>query len=438
MNATSPSPAGPQNASLPVVVIIGGGFGGICAARALKHARVRVLVIDRTNHHLFQPLLYQVATAGLSPADIAKPIRAVLRDQENTTVIMSEVKEIHPDRREVITEDGPVHYDRLIVATGARHSYFGNDQWESVAPGLKSLHDATLLRRRILTAFEQAEIADDEATRRACLTIVVVGAGPTGVEMAGAIAELAHQTLARDFRRIDPKHTRVLLVEAGPRVLPAFVESLSESAKRQLENLNVEVRTGDPVSNVEPDGVTLKSGKIAAHTVIWAAGNAASPLAKQLGCETDKAGRAKVNQDLTVPGRPEIQAIGDMVAITYGKDKKPVPGLAPAAMQMGTHAAKNVLRQLDGESTKPFEYLDKGNLATIGRLAGVGDIRGIRFSGPLAWAAWAFIHLYFLIGFRNRVLVFIQWAWAYVTYGRGARLISEPPEPATLEDDSGD
>jgi len=429
VNHQSPSSAGPQNASLPVVVIVGGGFGGISAARALKDTPVRVILLDRTNHHLFQPLLYQVATAGLSPADIAKPIRSVLRDQENTTVIMSEVLAIQPERREVVTQDGAICYDHLIVATGARHSYFGHDEWESLAPGLKSLHDAIGLRRRILTAFEEAEKSTSPEVREAFLTFVVVGGGPTGVEMAGAIAELAHKTLARDFRHIDPRQTRVILVEAGPRVLPAFDESLSASAGRQLENLNVEVRINDPVLNVEDGVVTLKSGKIPCHTVVWAAGNAASPLARQIGCETDKAGRAKVNRDLTVSGRPEIQAIGDMVALTYGRDNKPVPGLAPAAMQMGRHAAANIRRQLEGKPTRPFKYLDKGSLATIGRLAGVGDIRGLRFSGPLAWAAWAFVHLYFLIGFRNRVLVFIQWAWAYFTYGRGARLISEPPPP---------
>lgn len=430
MNSNPPSPAGLENASLPVVVIIGGGFGGLSAVRALRNAAVRIILIDRSNHHLFQPLLYQVATAGLSPADIAKPIRSIVRDQDNVTVILSEVKKILPDEKKLITSDGPLAYDYLIVATGARHSYFGNDDWEPIAPGLKSLHDAVDIRRRVLTAFEEAEKTSDEAVRRACLTFVVVGAGPTGVEMAGAISELAHWTLARDFRHIDPQHTRVMLVEAGPRVLPAYTEGLSSSAKRQLEKLKVEVRVGDPVSALDRDGVTLKSGHVAARTIIWAAGNRASSLAAQLGCELNRAGCAMVAQDLTIPGHPEIQAIGDMVAI---KDKagKPVPGVAPAAMQMGSHAGKNILRSLRGQSAQDFWYFDKGSLATIGRHAGVADLKGLRFSGWPAWLAWAFIHLYFLIGFRNRVFVFFQWAWAYFSYTRGARLISEPPDGQT-------
>ncbi len=427
MNSRPPSSASGEKASLPVVVVIGGGFGGLSAVRALKGAPARILLLDRSNHHLFQPLLYQVATAGLSPADIAKPIRSIVREQENVTVILSEVKEIRPDERTVVTADGPISYDYLIVATGARHSYFGHDEWERFAPGLKSLHDAVDIRRRVLTAFEQAEKTQDGELRRAFMTFVVVGAGPTGVEMAGAISELARWTLARDFRNINPQQTRVLLVEAGPRVLPAYTEALSESAKRQLEQkLHVEVRVGDPVEMVDAEGVTLKSGRIPARTVVWAAGNRASPLAAQLGCELNRAGCVMVSQDLSIPGHPEIQAIGDMVAI---KDKagRPVPGVAPAAMQMGEHAAKNILRSLRGEPAKDFWYFDKGSLATIGRHAGVADLKGLRFSGWPAWLAWAFIHLYFLIGFRNRVFVFFQWAWAYFAYSRGARLISEPP-----------
>jgi NADH dehydrogenase len=406
-------------------VIIGGGFGGLCAAIALRRARARVLLLDRTNHHLFQPLLYQVATSELSPADIAKPIRSILRSQKNTTVSMSVVKEIHPDTREVVTTGRRIKYDHLIVAAGARHSYFGKNEWEQFAPGLKSLHDAIGIKNRVLTAFEQAEKYDDEERRRSAMTFVVVGAGPTGVEMAGAIAELAHTTLKRDFRRIDPTKTRVLLVEAGPRVLPSFYPSLSESAKAQLESLNVEVLVNTPVTDMGYHWVELKGERLAAHTVIWAAGNTASPLTRQLGCEVDRPGRAMVNQDLTIPGHPEIYAIGDMAFV---KDKKgrPVPGVAPAAMQMGKHAAKNILRQMKGLPTEPFWYLDKGSLATIGRHAGVADLKGLRFSRTPAWLAWAFIHLFFLIGFRNRVLVFLQWAWAFITFGRGARVITDP------------
>ncbi len=413
--------------SQPVVVVIGGGFGGLSAARALAHAPVQVILLDRTNHHLFQPLLYQVATSQLSPADIAKPIRSILREQMNATVSMSLVKEIVPETREVVTTGRRIKYDHLIVAAGARHSYFGNPQWEPFAPGLKSIVDAVEVRRRVLTAFEQAEKYEDEERRRSAMTFVIVGAGPTGVETAGAIAELAHNTLKADFRHIDPKLTHVILVEAGPRVLPAYTPKLSESAQRQLEKkLHVQVRLNTRVTGVGERYVELDGVRVAAHTVIWAAGNDASPLARQIGAETDRAGRALVNQDLTVPNHPEIQAIGDMVAI---KDKRgqPVPGVAPAAMQMGRHAGHNILRQLAGKAPEPFWYVDKGSLATIGRHAGIADLRGVRFGGWLAWLAWALIHLFFLVGFRNRVLVFLQWAWAYVFYTRGARIISEIP-----------
>ncbi|MDD5199889.1 MAG: NAD(P)/FAD-dependent oxidoreductase [Terrimicrobiaceae bacterium] len=409
-----------------MVVIVGGGFGGLSAAIALRGAPVRILLLDRTNHHLFQPLLYQVATSQLSPADIAKPIRSILSAQENTTVSMSVVREIHPTTREVVTTGRRIKYDYLIVAGGARHSYFGKDEWEQFAPGLKSLHDAVDIRRRVLTAFEQAEKYEDAARRRSAMTFVIVGAGPTGVEMAGAISELAHTSLKSDFRRIDPTQTRVLLVEAGPRVLPTFTEDLSTSALRQLGKLDVEVLLNTRVTGMGERMVELNGEPLAAHTVIWAAGNVASPLAKQLGAETDRAGRVLVNQDLTIPGHPEVQAIGDMASV---KNKKgnPVPGVAPAAMQMGRHAGRNILRQLRSEAPAPFWYKDKGSLATIGRHAGIADLRGVRFSGSPAWLAWALIHLFFLISFRNRVFVFFQWAWAYLTYGRGARLITEPP-----------
>ncbi len=413
------------------MVIIGGGFGGLNAARALARAPVQVVLLDRTNHHLFQPLLYQVATSQLSPADIAKPIRSILREQKNATVSMSLVKEVVPEAREVVTTGRRIKYDHLIVAAGARHSYFGNPEWEPFAPGLKSIVDAVEVRRRVLTAFEQAEKYEDEERRRSAMTFVIVGAGPTGVETAGAIAELAHNTLKADFRHIDPKLTRVVLVEAGSRVLPAYTQKLSESAQRQLEKkLHVEVRLGTRVTAVGERYVELDGVRVAAHTVIWAAGNVASPLAKQIGAETDRAGRALVNQDLTVPNRPEIQAIGDMVSL---KDKRgePVPGVAPAAMQMGRHAAHNILRQLAGKPPEPFWYVDKGSLATIGRHAGIADLRGLRFGGWPAWLAWALIHLFFLVGFRNRVLVFLQWGWAYVFYTRGARIISEIPARRT-------
>jgi len=419
-----PSPAA---SGKPVVVIVGGGFAGLSAARALRHAPVDVLVLDSTNHHLFQPLLYQVATSQLSPADIAKPIRSVLRDQKNVTVSMSLVNRIIPETREVVTTGRRIHYDYLIVAGGARHSYFGNKQWEQFAPGLKSIADAVEIRRRVLTAFEQAEKYDDEPRRRSAMTFVIVGAGPTGVELAGAIAELAHNTLRADFRTIDPKSTRVLLVEAGPRVLPAYSDKLSASARNQLEKkLHVEVRLDTVVTDIGDRYVELNGERLDAHTVIWAAGNIASPLAGDLGAPVDRSGRALVDQDLTVPGHPEIQAIGDMVSIKDRKDR-PVPGVAPAAMQMGRHAANNILKQLAGRPTTPFWYVDKGSLATIGRHAGIADIKGLQFGGFPAWIAWALIHLFFLVGFRNRTLVFLQWAWAYVFYTRGARIISEIP-----------
>lgn len=417
----------------PLVVIIGGGFAGLAAARGLADAPVRILLLDRTNHHLFQPLLYQVATSQLSPAEIAKPIRSILRDQTNVTVSMSLVHEINPATREVVTTGRRIAYDYLIVAGGARHSYFGNEEWEKFTPGLKSLDDALEVRRRVLTAFEQAEKYDDEARQKSALTFVVIGAGPTGVELAGAIAELAHNTLKAEFRSIDPQRAQVILVEAGPRVLPAYSDKLSASARRQLEHkLHVEVRLDTRVTGVGDRYVELDGVRLDAHTVIWAAGNAASPLASQLGAPVDRAGRILANQDLTVPGHPEIFAIGDMVAIQDRHDQ-PVPGVAPAAMQMGRHAAKNLRRQLAGKPPEPFWYVDKGSLATIGRHAGIADLKGLQFGGFFAWLAWALIHLFFLVGFRNRTLVFLQWAWAYVFYTRGARLISKlsvrTPEP---------
>ena len=412
-----------QNASLPVIVIIGGGFGGLCAAKEFQDAPVEVILIDRSNHHLFQPLLYQVATAGLSPADIAQPIRAIVREQKNITVVLDEVKEIKPASREVVTGDLTFHYDYLIVAAGARHHYFGHDEWEQFAPGLKSLEDAVELRRRILLAFEVAEKSPADAERQQAMTFVVVGAGPTGVEMAGAISELARHTLRHDFRHIDPAHTRVLLVEAGPRVLPTFSEKISESALRQLQQHKVEVLLNSAVTRLAEGEVDINQQVIRTRTVVWAAGNKATPLAAMLGGEVDRQGRIKVNPDLTIPGHPEIQAIGDMIAAIYDGDK-PVPGVSPAAMQAGTHAAKNVLRALKGEKATPWKYFDKGSMATIGRNAAVAQIGPFQFGGLLAWLAWVFVHLLFLIGFRNRSAVLLQWIWAYLTYGKGARLIS--------------
>ncbi len=410
-------------ASLPRVVIVGGGFGGLYAAKELADKGVRVTVVDRTNHHLFQPLLYQVATAGLSPADIAQPIRHILKEAKNIEVVMGEVDRIDVNLKQVHTiTNAAFSYDYLIVAAGARHSYFGHDEWERFAPGLKSLEDALELRRRILNAFEAAEIAESDADRRAALTFVVVGAGPTGVEMAGAVAELARRTLAEDFRRIDPRASRVLLVEGVARVLPAFREELSRSAQKQLESMGIEVRTGTMVKDVTGRGVTVNGEFIPTWTVIWAAGNAASPIGQRLGAETDRAGRVIVNKDLTVPGHPEVFAIGDM-AFFEQQNGQPLAALSPVAMQMGRQAAKNILSLLQGEKPVSFRYFDKGTMATIGRNKAVADLKFIRFGGYLAWLSWLFVHLIFLVGLRNRLLVLFQWTWAYFTFGRGARLI---------------
>jgi NADH dehydrogenase len=412
-----------EKASLPVVVIIGGGFAGLSAAKALADAPVKVILVDRSNHHLFQPLLYQVATAELSPADIAQPIRGILRNQANVRVILDEVQQINPESREVITGDLTFKYDYLIVAAGARHHYFGHDEWEDQAPGLKSIKDALEIRRRVLLAFEVAEKANSDEERKQALTFVIVGAGPTGVEMAGAISELARFSLRKDFRQIDPTEARVILVEAAPRVLPPFDPVLSESALRQLQELHVEVLLNSAVTRLAEGEVDINQQVIKARTVIWAAGNKASPLAAMLGGEVDRQGRAKVNPDLTIPGHPEIQAIGDMMATTFDGGK-PVPGVSPAAMQSGRHAATNIKRQLKGEQPVPWKYFDKGSMATIGRYKAVADVAGMKFGGHLAWLAWLFVHLIFLIGFRNRVFVFWQWTWAHVNFAKGARLIT--------------
>jgi len=406
----------------PKVIIIGGGFGGLNAALALSRAQVDITLLDRTNHHLFQPLLYQVATAGLNPADIAEPIRHVLRKQKNVEIVLGDVKRIDKAHRKVITEDLVFNYDFLIVATGARHSYFGHPEWETHAPGLKNLEDALELRKRILTAFEQAEKALTSESRRAALTFVVVGAGPTGVEMAGAIAELARFTLVKDFKHIDPKGARVVLVDAAPRVLPMFKEDLSAKALEHLRELGVEVHLDAMVEEVTESSVTFGEKTIESRTIVWAAGNAASPLGKMLG-ETDKAGRVLVEKTLAVKDHPEVFAIGDLASLEDAKGQS-VPAVSPAAIQMGRHAAMNIQRAIAGKEPHEFKYLDKGNMATIGRHAAVADLHVARFGGFLAWLAWLLVHLMFLVGFRNRAAVFLQWAYAYFTYGKGARLIT--------------
>jgi NADH dehydrogenase len=422
----------------PHVVIVGAGFGGLYAARALAQARVRVTVLDRQNHHLFQPLLYQVATAGLSPAEIASPIRRILRDQRNATVLLAEVTGVDPEARRVRLADGEMGYDYVVIATGATHSYFGHDDWAAHAPGLKTLDDALEIRRRVLLAFEAAEREEDAERRRQWLTFVVIGGGPTGVEMAGALAEIARHTLDRDFRRIDPTSARVILVEAVPRVLTAYSPDLSARAARQLEALGVHVWTGAPVTGVDAGGVDLGADRVAARTVVWAAGVQASPLARSLGVPLDRAGRVPVAPDLTVPGRPGVFVIGDLAAVESGG--RPVPGVAPAAIQMGRHVAANIRRAVAGRPLLPFRYRDRGSLATIGRSRAVAMRGRFRLSGFVAWLGWLTVHIFFLIGFRNRFVVLFTWAWAYLTYQRSARLILGrrrpplPPEPAGSAD----
>jgi NADH dehydrogenase len=420
------------------VVIVGAGFGGLAAARALAGAAAEVTVIDRRNYHLFQPLLYQVATSALSPADIAWPVRGLLSRQRNARVVMARVTGVDARRRLVLTEEGwDFPYDYLVLATGARHAYFGHDDWSEWAPGLKKIDDATDIRRRILLAFERAETAGDPAERARLLTFVVVGAGPTGVEMAGAIAEIARHTLTRDFRHIDPRDARVLLVEAGRRVLPAFDPRLSARAERQLRRLGVEVRLGSPVTDCSAEGVTLGDEQVGARTVVWAAGVIASPAGRWLGAATDRAGRVIVAPDLSVPGHPGVYAVGDTVTVR-GAGGRPVPGVAPAAKQMGRHAGRLIARRIagQGKGDKPFRYRDAGSLATIGRGAAVAEVSGIRLSGFPAWALWAAAHVYFLIGARSRLMVAANWLWSYATFGRGARLITGPVPPPPLEAES--
>lgn len=433
--------ASPNNNNRPRIVIIGCGFGGLEAARALRRADADITLVDKTNHHLFQPLLYQVATAGLSAPAIAAPVRFLFRKQSNVTTLLGEVTRIDAAAREVLLNDGTVlPYDHLVVAAGATHSYFGRDEWAQHAPGLKTLDDAFEIRRRILLAFEAAEKEAEPARRAAWLTFVVIGGGPTGVEMAGTMAEIARHTLPGEFRHIDPSAARILLLEGSGRVLQAMPESLSASARKQLEDLGVEVRVGSRVTAIDADGLQVapEGGapyRIDSRCVIWAAGVAASPLGRQLaqsaGAQTDRAGRVVVEPDLTLPGHPEISVIGDLAAARShvpGKDPKPVPGVSPAAKQMGRSAAANLLRRLRGEATRPFRYRDYGNLATIGRHSAVVDLTlpagALRFSGIAAWLFWLFAHIYFLIGFRNRMVVLIDWASAYWSSQRYARVVT--------------
>jgi NADH dehydrogenase len=410
--------------SIPRIVIVGSGFGGLNAAQSLAHLPVHITVIDRQNFHTFQPLLYQVATAGLSPGEIAAPIRSILRSRKNVAVFMAEVTGFDLARRVVKTSDSEVPYDYLIVAAGAAHSYFGHDEWEPYAPGLKTIEDALEIRRRVLLAFELAERQAASGEPATPLNFVVVGGGPTGVELAGTLAEISRHALTHEFRSIDPARTHILLLEGGPRVLPAYAEDLSRSAEEQLHRLGVEVRTSTVVTNIEPGAVDAGNTRLPATVILWAAGVAASSLGKSLGAPIDRAGRVLVEPDLSLPGHPEIFVIGDLAAL---KDEhgKLLPGVAPVAIQEGRFVAK-VIREETRSRTRPpaFHYWDKGSLATIGRAAAVAQFGRIHISGFIAWLSWLFVHIFFLIGFRNRLLVFIQWAWSYVTYERGSRLIT--------------
>ena len=414
----SPSPARPR------VVIVGAGFGGLTAARELRHVAADVIVIDRRNHHLFQPLLYQVATAALSPADIAQPIRGILDHQANALVVLAAVTGVDIAGRAVLCGERRIPYDQLVLATGARDSYFGHPEWREVAPPLKTIGDATAIRRRILLAFERAEDSDDEAERRRLLTFVIVGGGPTGVELAGALAELAHAALARDFRRIDPRTARIVLVEGGRQLLPGFAPKLSNATARALERLRVEVRLGVHVTGCDRGGAQVGDERVECRTVLWAAGVAASPAAEWLGAGHDRAGRVSIEPDLTVPGHPEIFVIGDTARLE--QNGEPLPGIAPVAKQQGAHAARTIAARLAGKPEPgPFHYRDLGKLATIGRKEAVAEFGRVHLKGRLGWLLWSIAHIYFLIGFRNRIVVALDWMWSYLTYERGARLIVE-------------
>ena len=408
----------------PQVVIVGAGFGGLEATKALRRAPVDITVIDRQNHHCFQPLLYQVAPAALSPAEVAWPIRHILRRQKNATVLMTEVTGVDTGARRILTTSGAAPYDYLLLATGATHSYFGHDDWAPFAPGLKRIEDGLHIRREVLIAFEQAELAKDAAERRQLLTFVIIGGGPTGVEMAGAIAEIARHTLVKDFRRIDPSTARIILVEAGPRILPAMPEDLSDYAKQTLMRMGVEVMTSTRVTKCDANGVDLEHGRIDSHTLIWAAGVVASPAAVWLDATRDRAGRVQVENDLSVSGHPEIFVVGDTAALQDDKGR-PIPGIAPAAKQMGRYAGKLIAARIAGSSSKPFRYRHMGDLATIGRRAAIVSLHGFKLKGFIAWLFWGAAHIYFLIGLKNRFIVAFTWFWDFITFSRGARLITE-------------
>jgi NADH dehydrogenase len=433
-------PAPANGGRLPRVVIVGAGFAGLSLAKGLKGAPYDVSLIDRHNYHLFQPLLYQVATAALSPADIAAPIRAILRGQVNTTVVLADVSAVDLAAREVIAEDRRIAYDVLVLATGAQHAYFGHDDFAPFAPGLKTIDDATYLRRRILLAFERAEAETDATERARLLTFVVVGGGPTGVEMAGAIAELARRALAADFRNIDPRSARIVLVEGGSRLLAALHPTLSEKARRSLEKLGVEVRLNAMVTSCSSRDVGIGSERIETRTIMWAAGVKASPAAEWLGVEADRAGRVKVAPDLSVPGHPDIFVLGD-TALLADAAGKPLPGVAPVAKQQGEYLAKLLITRARSEAVPPFRYRDLGSLATIGRKHAVADFGKVRLSGFIAWVLWSAVHVYFLIGFRRRMIVALHWAWSYITFQRGTRLITgltgSRLQDTTKEDTSG-
>ena len=415
----------PDGVKRPRVVIVGGGFGGISAAKALKRAHADVTLIDRTNHFIFQPLLYQVATAALSPSDITAPIRFILRRQKNTEVLMGEVREIDPRKRVVRIDDSlrEIAYDYLVVATGSRHAYFGHNEWEPYAPGLKAIEDASEIRRRFLLAFENAEKSENEREQQEYMTFVIVGGGPTGVELAGALPYISRKALGPDFRRIDTRKTRVILVEAGPRILPSFPEDLAARAARDLKDLGVDVRVNSAVTRVGPNGVSIGEEIIPARTAFWAAGNNASPAGRFLDAPLDRAGRIQVSPDLSVPAHPEIFVVGDLATLL--QDGRLVPGVAPAAIQEGSFVGKTIVRELNRLPRETFRYRNKGDLATIGRSKAIADFGWVRFGGRLAWFLWLFVHIMYLVGFRNRVVVLYEWAYAYFTSQVGARLITD-------------
>lgn len=409
-------------------MIIGGGFAGLAAAKRLRKVPCEVTIVDRHNHHVFQPLLYQVATAGLSPGDIASPIRWILRKQARLRVLLANVEHIDSTAKRITVDGGgTIAYDYLIVAAGATHSYFGHDEWGTTAPGLKTLDDALAIRRRLLLAFEQAERDPDPARQRLLLTFVIIGGGPTGVELAGALAEIARQALKAEFDAVDPASARIILIEAGPSILPAFPEQLRKSARRALQRLGVEVREGQAVTNVEPNAVQAGGERIEAHTILWAAGVAAESIARDLGPALDRAGRVSVKPDLSVDGHPGVFVAGDLASFSH-QTGQPLPGVAQVAKQQGSHAAANIARLMAGEATTPFHYFDPGNMATIGRNAAIADFGFLRVSGYLGWLLWLFVHILFLIGFRNRISVMVQWAAAYLTYQRSVRLITRDPQ----------